>query len=148
MISTSDKAVSVIKDLIIINNDRQQGYKTASEEVKDQDLKSLFAQFSNDSNGYNSELRKFIPDEEDVNGETTTSGKVYRIWMDVRTALSSNDRKAALSSCEYGEDVASAAYRTALESDDLSEEIRTVIRKQRDEQQDAHNRIKALRDQA
>ncbi len=151
MITTTDKAVSVIKDLIIINNDRYEGYSTAAKEAQEleSDLKSMFDRFSNQSKQFGAELRKFIsPEEAPDEGETLTSGKVYRAWMDVRKALSSNDRKAILSSCEFGEDVALSAYKSALEESDVSEEIRIAIRKQKDELQEAHNTVKAMRDRA
>jgi len=35
--------IDVINDLIIINNDRIEGYKTASDETQEQDLKQLFS---------------------------------------------------------------------------------------------------------
>ncbi len=35
------KTATTIKDLIVINNDRYEGYKTAAEETKDAHLKSL-----------------------------------------------------------------------------------------------------------
>ncbi len=150
MIITTDKEVEVIKDLIIINNDRYEGYNTAAKEAQglEPDLKSLFGRFSNQSNQFKSELQRFISPEESPDGETLTSGKVYRAWMDVRVALSTNDRKAILSSCEYGEDVALSAYRSALEEEEISEEIRIAIRKQKAEIQEAHNTVKAMRDRA
>jgi uncharacterized protein (TIGR02284 family) len=148
MITTTDKAVSVIKGLIIINNDRYEGYNTASQETKDSDLKAMFSRFSNQSNQFNADLRRFIPSDESPDGETTTSGKVYRAWMDVRAAISTNDRKAVLASCEFGEDVALSSYKSALEEEDISEEIRITIRKQKDELQEAHNTVKAMRDRA
>ncbi|MES2559374.1 MAG: PA2169 family four-helix-bundle protein [Bacteroidota bacterium] len=148
MITTTDKTVSVIKDLMIINNDRHEGYKTASNETKESDLKSMFDRFSNQSSQFNAELRRFIPTEDSPEGETLTSGKIYRAWMDIRAALSTNDRKTILSSCEYGEDVALSAYKSALDEGQVSEEIRIAIRKQKDDIQEAHNTVKAMRDRA
>jgi uncharacterized protein (TIGR02284 family) len=55
------KTATTIKDLIVINNDRYEGYKTAAEETKDADLKSLFTEFSLQSKGFSQELRKFLP---------------------------------------------------------------------------------------
>jgi len=39
----TQKTIDVVNDLIIINNDRIEGYKTASEETEEQDLKELFS---------------------------------------------------------------------------------------------------------
>lgn len=146
MITISDKATAVIKDLIITNNDRYEGYKTAAEEAKDLDLKTMFTRFSNQSNQFGSELKRYITLDESPQDETSASGKVYRAWMDVKAAVSTNDRKAVLSSCEFGEDVALSAYKSALEENEVSAEISMLIRKQKEEILQAHNTVKAMRD--
>jgi uncharacterized protein (TIGR02284 family) len=45
---------------------------------------------------------------------TRITGKFFRVWMDVKAALTNKDRKAILISCEYGEDVAVDTYEKAL----------------------------------
>jgi len=69
--------------------------------------------------------------------------------MDLKAAVTSNDRKAILSSCEFGEDAAKKHYQDALEhSEDIAHEALEIVRKQSAELQKAHDRIKALRDAA
>ncbi|MCC7453297.1 MAG: hypothetical protein IT222_03950, partial [Crocinitomix sp.] len=41
----NEKSIEVLTTLITINNDRIEGYETASKESKESDLKSLFAKF-------------------------------------------------------------------------------------------------------
>ena len=147
--STQTKVSEAIADLIVINNDRHQGYKTASAEAKEGDLKTLFNVFSMQSNGFASDLRKFVPvaDEQPKRDETKTTGKLYRAWMDVKSAITANDRKAILSSCEFGEDVAKKHYEDLLKDpQDIPSEALDVIRRQNTDIQKAHDRIKALRD--
>lgn len=139
-----------INSLIVINNDRYEGYKKAAEETKDADLKSLFTRFSLQSQGFGESLRPFM-DSEDApkHDETTNSGKLYRVWMDVKSALTANDRKAVLSSCEFGEDVAKKTYDEVLEhAEDVPAEVLDIVRKHRAELQKAHDEVKALRDAA
>ncbi|MBA2613433.1 MAG: PA2169 family four-helix-bundle protein [Bacteroidetes bacterium] len=143
------KTASAIKDLIIINNDRYEGYKTAADEIKDADLKSLFTDFSNQSKGFSLELRKFVPssEEQPKRDETKNSGKLFRIWMDVKAAISGNDRKAVLSSCEFGEDRAKATYDDVLDhTEDIPTEAMQVITQQRAAIQKGHDVVKSLRD--
>jgi len=67
--------------------------------------------------------------------------------MDVKSALSSKDRKAVLSSCEYGEDVAKKTYDDILDHpEDVPSDVLSLIKKQRSELQQGHDTIKALRD--
>jgi uncharacterized protein (TIGR02284 family) len=148
MITTTEKMQETIKELIIINNDRYEGYKTAADEAKDADLKPLFSRFSSQSKQFASELSRFVsaedaPDE----GETKYSGKLYRVWMDVKAAITSNDRKAILSSCEFGEDEALKTYKEALNNaEEITEDARMIINRHKTELQEAHNYIKSLRD--
>jgi uncharacterized protein (TIGR02284 family) len=142
--------VTTVNSLIVINNDRYEGYKTAAEETKDEQLQSMFIRFSLQSKTYAEELRKFIDNEEEPKkDETTNSGKLYRVWMDLKAAVTGKDRKAILASCEFGEDTALKAYNEALEhSDDLSPEALEIIRKQKEEIQQGHDTVKSMRDSA
>ena len=79
---------------------------------------------------------------------TTTSGKVFRAWMDVKAALARKDRKAILASCEFGEDTIQQAYRDALQSEDLPSEFKTFISEQQSCLKKSHDKIKSLRDNA
>jgi uncharacterized protein (TIGR02284 family) len=129
----NEKSIDVLNTLIVINNDRIEGYKTASDETKDADLKSLFSQFEQTSKKCRNELVTEVkrlggtPDE-----GTRTTGKFFRVWMDVKVALSANDRKVILDSCEYGEGVAAETYNDALakEQENLSSEQLEMLRAQ------------------
>lgn len=146
-----EKPSKQIKELIIINNDRYEGYKTAADEIKDSDLRSLFNMYSSQSKQFNSELEKLLPDHKYMpeKGETKTSGKLYRVFMNMKHALQGNDRKGVLSSCEFGEDQAKQAYDDVLEdSEDIDSDALSVIQKQRAELQKSHDKIKAMRDSA
>lgn len=149
--ATQEKTTAAITDLIVINNDRSEGYKTASQETKDADLKELFNSYSVQSSGFSGELRQFVAAGEDQpkRDETKVTGKLFRTWMDVKAAVTNNDRKAILSSCEFGEDTAKKHYQEALENtQDIAPEALEIVRKQHAELQTAHDRIKALRDAA
>lgn len=149
MQSVHEKAHKALRALIRINNDRYEGYKTAAEETKDTDLKSIFNKLSLQSKGYSNDLQNLITYKEMApeTDETTLSGKLYRIWMDIKSAVTAKDRKAILASCEFGEDVARKTYEEVLDDpEDLTPEMLAVIRKQRSEIQQGHDTIKAMRD--
>lgn len=146
-----EKSTEALTELIIINNDRYEGYQTAAQETDDADLKSLFSKCSMQSRGFAAELRTIVPSSEETpkRDETKLSGKFFRAWMDVKAALTGKNRKTILSSCETGEDVALKTYNDILESpEDLSAEVLTVIRKQKSELQQSHDLVKSLRDSA
>lgn len=144
-----ENVIEVLNTLITINNDRIEGYLTASKETEEQDLKTLFAHFISTSQKCKQEL---VIEVNKMGGEaaegTLTSGKFFRVWMDVKAALTGRDRKAILSSCDYGEDEAEETYENALENDFdyLSAEQQIMIYDQKTLLKADHNHIKALHD--
>lgn len=136
-----------IKALIEINNDRYEGYKTAAGEARETDLKTLFEQFSKQSQGFANELKRFINDPETQVDDTTNSGKVFRVWMDIKAAVTGNNRKAILASCEFGEDAAKRTYDEVLEhSEELPAGALDIVKRQRSEIQKGHDTVKQMRD--
>jgi uncharacterized protein (TIGR02284 family) len=146
---TKEMTTTVLNDLVQINNDRIVGYERAMKELKDEDaeLKVVFTGMIGDSHQYKMELANEISVlGEDVDTGTTNSGKIYRVWMDVKASFTGHDRKSILSSCEFGEDAAQKAYKMALEDEDLPFNIRSLISEQKQSLKASHDRIKSLRD--
>lgn len=145
-----EELVSVLNDLIRINNDRVVGYERAIEEAKDRDLdlKGIFNEMADQSRKYGNELRQeVIRLGEEPAKDTTLSGKVYRVWMDLKAAITGKDRETVLGNCEFGEDVAQRAYEAALESDAyMTTEIRQLIVNQKSNLKTSHDIIKKYRD--
>ncbi|MCE3296097.1 MAG: hypothetical protein K0R65_1811 [Crocinitomicaceae bacterium] len=144
----NEKAIEVLNSLVVINNDRIEGYERAYKETDEADLKTLFSKMSSTSQKCKSEL---IAEVRKLGGEpeegTTTSGKFYRIWMDVKAALTGKDRKAILSSCEFGEDFAVKTYQEALEhAGEISPELHNMISNQYSAIKADHDAVKSLRD--
>lgn len=152
MKTIDEKTTKALRKLIIINNDRFQGYQDAKEHADDADLKALFEKYSLQSKKFANEIEMMIPDlSDDVpdGDETKNSGKLFRTWMEIKDNLAPNNRKAVLSSCEFGEDAAKREYDRVLEdSEDVSPEALTLIRRHRSELQAAHDNIKSMRDSA
>ena len=144
-----ETTIEVLNTLITINNDRIEGYETASNETEEQDLKTFFAMFGSTSEKCKREL---VAEVLKLGGTpsvgTRTTGKFFRVWMDVKSAITGKDRKAILNSCEYGEDVAKDTYEKALENDaeDLSAEQQSMIKAQHKLLAADHDRIKSMRD--
>ncbi len=115
---TEHYTIEVLNSLVIINNDRIEGYKTASKETKEIDLKTLFFDFIKTSELCRKELIAEVIKHGGIPNEgTRITGKFFRVWMDVRVALMCNNRKAILDSCKYGEDVALETYKNVLIQD-------------------------------
>ena len=145
-----DKIAGLLNDLIRINHDRIEGYEKAIEELKpeDADLMVLFERYTYESRNYVTELNHEVTRLGGDPAEgTTVSGKVYRVWMDLKAAIKGADRKTILENCEFGEDAAQKAYDMALNTDlELEAPLREIIVKQKAQLRVAHDEVKRLRD--
>ena len=150
MTSTTSQLTEILNDLIKINYDRIEGYRKAAEESKahDIELHPLFQKMADESRLNVSALTKHV---RAMGGEaesgTTTMGKIYHAWMDVKATFTGKDRRSILAACEFGEDQAQKAYDTALSSDvGMDTETRQLIMSQKDGLKKHHDLIKELRD--
>jgi uncharacterized protein (TIGR02284 family) len=147
---TNKDLIEVLNDLIRINHDRTEGYHKAVEELKptDIDLKTMFTNMANSSVQYANALSTEV---RNLGGkpasDSTQSGKLYRVWMDIKSGMSARDRKSVLALCEFGEDAALKAYNLALESEaEIPADIRQAIMEQRTAIQNSHDVVKRYRD--
>jgi uncharacterized protein (TIGR02284 family) len=144
------ETIEVLNDLIQINNDRITGYEKAIKETKseDEDLKVLYATMIAESHRNKITLATEVQTMgAEVEQGTTTSGKIYRAWMDVKAVFTGHDRHTVLANCEAGEDAAQRAYRAALEHESLPAYIRELLVRQEESLRECHDEIKTLRDQ-
>jgi len=144
----NEKSVEVLNSLIEINNDRIEGYETASKETDEADLETMFSQFAKTSQKCKQDL---LNEVQKLGGKpeegTRTTGKFFRAWMDVKAALTGKNRKLILDSCEYGEDKAVDTYKKALEdAEDLTSEQQNLINAQCTLIKADHDKVKSMRD--
>lgn len=141
--------ISVLNDLIQINNDRITGYEKAIRELDGQrsDLAGIYQRMAQQSLDLKGELHQVVGEQggESASGNTV-SGSIYQTWMDVRAAFASKKDQTTLDLCEFGEDAALNAYKKALDSDDITSDVRELIARQKNELKVSHDEIKALRD--
>jgi uncharacterized protein (TIGR02284 family) len=147
MNATTTSIASVLNSLIATCKDGQEGFRTAAEKVKSADLKALFSELSMQRREFAGELQLLVTDlGEEAETSGSVSGALRRGWMNLKAALTSGDEHAILAVCESGEDSAVAAYREALEHEDLPDGVRDLIQRQYICIQAAHDRVRALRD--
>lgn len=145
----NQKQIDVLNQLVEINNDRVEGYETAAKEAQTNDLKQLFGELKSTSRDNLEELSREVvllggtPTE-----STKVTGKFFRAWMDVKAALTGNDRHQILVSCEFGEDNALKTYHDVIDnkSGSLSGKQLEMVRKQSEKIKTDHDKIRSLRD--
>jgi len=146
--ATNDDVISTLNNLIETCKDGQNGFQTAAEGVQNSNLKSSFYEFGQQRARYVGELQTLVR-ELGGDPETTgsTSATLHRGWINIKSLITGQDDEAILNEAERGEDVAKDQYKKALEMS-LPANVTTVIQKQYQEVQAAHDKVKALRDSA
>ncbi|PRY11995.1 uncharacterized protein (TIGR02284 family) [Pontibacter ummariensis] len=139
---------STVHHLIERCKDGSKGYKVASQDIEDKNLKDLFRKYSVQRDSMITELqdqlhKMGVSDDE----SSSIEGTVHRAWIDLKSALTSKDTTRVLEECERGEDYAVKAYQEALKKD-LPGQLKPIVEQQYQDVKDAHDHIRALRDEA
>jgi uncharacterized protein (TIGR02284 family) len=147
----TSKMIEILGDLILINNDRIEGYERALKEIENDpanaDLVPMFLRFIDDSRRYKVELGTEIAAlGGEMNAGTTIPGKLHRAWLSIKEAFTGHDRHSILEECEFGEDAIKRTYQEALNEEVLAVYIREMLMEQEEELIEAHDEIKELRD--
>jgi uncharacterized protein (TIGR02284 family) len=137
-------AIATLNTLIETCRDGEQGFREAAAQVRDDRVKSLFDDYARERGHFAEELKQEVsrlggqPDE-----GGSVSGSAHRGWMRVKGAVTGHDDGTIISEAERGEDVAVAAYRTAL-SAPLPQQVHHIVERQYSHVKDAHDRVRAL----
>jgi uncharacterized protein (TIGR02284 family) len=143
------ETTEVLNDLVRVNRDRVEGYKTAMASLKptDIDLQTMFTNMADHSTQHSKQLTEEIAR---LGGKPVTEssqpGRIYHAWMKIRAALNPHDRRSVVSMCEFGEDAALKAYDAALETENLPSGVKELIAEQRSDLEKAHDVVKRYRD--
>lgn len=145
---TNDKIVSVLNGLIEISRDGAEGFKTCADDADDATLKTYFQNrvpsCEQAIRDLNAEVRRYGGDP-DTSG--TVTGTLHRAWVNLKTAITSQDNLTVLEECERGEAAAVMAYENALR-EELPGELRALLEKQLDGVKRNHDRVRQMRDTA
>lgn len=147
METIKEKGLDTLRELIIVNNDRFEGYKTAANETDDARFKALFAELSMQSTKFSDELRKLIPPHEEApcSDETKIFGELYRSWMEMKNALTESNNHAILLSCEFSEDIIRKTYDDFIMDPDVPEDVLALVRKQRSELDRSYDVLRTMK---
>ncbi|MEJ5056101.1 PA2169 family four-helix-bundle protein [Sphingobacterium sp. MYb382] len=135
--------------LIEINNDRIEGYKAAIgllPSTANITIRTAFEEYRDQSIQFNTELIPLVfQDGEYPEEGTRASGKLFRIWMDIKAMISPSTTKSILASCERGEEEHEKVYFKALDgAESLNATVLLILESQSLIQTKAHNHIKQL----
>jgi uncharacterized protein (TIGR02284 family) len=146
MPGTLQDYAQAVHDVITVCRDGEQGYRGAAQAVKVPTIKEMFEQYSAQRAQFAAELQGAVKalGFETINPQGL-SGVIYGSWINLKGLLTGHDVHGALVEAERGEDWTLKSYRAAL-GKTLPPEIASIIQKQFEEVQEAHDRIRTLRD--
>jgi uncharacterized protein (TIGR02284 family) len=139
-----EELISSLNDLIETCRDGENGFRTAAEHVKDQDLKLFFSNCSDQRAQFVSELQAEVRSlGGDPASKGSTSAMLHRGWMNIKSAVTLGSDDAIISECERGEDVAKAVYKGILKQN-FPPNVLPVAKHQYTEIKQVHDRIRDL----
>ncbi|HRH43689.1 MAG TPA: PA2169 family four-helix-bundle protein [Pyrinomonadaceae bacterium] len=145
---SNDDVISTLNGLIETCKDGQEGYKQSAEGVTNSDLKTTFYEFSQQRAQFVGELQTLVRElGGDPENSGSISGAIHRGWIDLKSAITGNNDAAILNEAERGEDIAKGYYKDAAEKN-LPANVLSVVHKQYQAVQSAHDKVKILRDSA
>ena len=141
------KIASVLNGLVETSRDGATGFRTCAEGAKDSMLKAFFEKRAKICEEAVRELNIEVLHHKGKPVEHgSATGALRRAWINIKTAVTSNDDLAVLVECERAEDAALEDYRKALK-EDLPAHVRTLLQKQYDGAKENHDRVRQLRDE-
>jgi uncharacterized protein (TIGR02284 family) len=138
------EVVSDVNHLLEICNERIEGYKNASKNVKDAELISVFEKYVQQTKNFQSELIPFSDKTSGKEAGTRVIADTWRVWMDMKAALTNGSRESIVNACITGEEAAIRNYEDTLE-DDLPFDLRNIVERQLSEIKSALEHIKTYK---
>jgi uncharacterized protein (TIGR02284 family) len=146
MPGTLQDYAQAVHDVIIVCRDGEQGFRGAAQAVKAPAMKEMFEQYSAQRGKFATELQTAV---KALGFETIDpqglGGVLYAAWINLKGLATGHDVHAILVEAERGEDWSLKTYCTAL-GKTLPPEITSIVQKQYEQVQAAHDRIRNLRD--
>ncbi len=140
----NNDVVSILNGLIETCKDGQEGFKTASETIRNSEFRRLFNIFSQQRAQFLAELQAEV---HRIGGNPSQSGSVagtlHRGWMNLKAAVTRVDEGAIIAECQRGEEAAVNNYQEALKAD-LPLDVQYVVKRQYMDIKDAYDRIRIL----
>lgn len=143
----NDKENKILNQLVDINQDASEFYKSALERVKNPRLERSFSDLQRLHNAVIHDLTQQIVEnggEPDVDG--TIAGKTARVFGEMMARVSNDIDETLVSRLEEAEDRCLHSMREALDQRDMQPNTRALLVSELGTLQRSHDYMKALKD--
>ena len=144
-----EKSIVVLNNLLEINNERIEIYKTAKKVTEENDLKDLFSEFQKTSAIFKSELVEELQKMGVVPVDVARNNSLLvRLWINFKSKLFGQEREDILNTLEYNEFVAIKSYKDTLSNnlEYLTAELHIMLKSQQLLLTAHHDKVKKLGD--
>jgi uncharacterized protein (TIGR02284 family) len=144
-----EKSIVVLNNLIEINTERIEIYKTATKVTEEHDLKDLFAEFQETSTVFKLELVEEVQKMGGVPVHVVKRNSLFsRFWINFKLTVTGKEREDILNTLEYNEFVAIESYKDTLSNNIhyLTAELHIRLKSQQIMLTKHHDKVKKLGD--
>jgi uncharacterized protein (TIGR02284 family) len=138
--------ISTLNTLIATTVDSITGYEDSAQNIENPRLSEIFRQRASERQEVveklRSEVRRLGGDPEDSG---SFLGKAHQRFEDLKAAITGRDEKAIVNEVERGEDYLKEKFETALDSDTLSGDSRSVVERCYQSVRSGHDQISQLK---
>lgn len=128
------KIIDALNELLKQNVDARQGYEKVRSNVDQSILESYLTDKVAQRQAFIEAITKeIIALGGSPKRETTVKGSIHHNWIDLKSALSSNNEEAAFEECVRGEKNSLDAYEELLKETSWPASIQSMIQYQRDQ---------------
>jgi uncharacterized protein (TIGR02284 family) len=138
--------ISTLNTLIATTIDSINGYENSAKDIEGNGFAEMFRERANERQqvveSLRSEVRRLGGNPED---DGSFMGKTHQRFEDMKSAIMGGDDKAIINEVERGEDYLKEKFETALNSDTLSGESRSVVERCYQSVREGHDQMSQLK---
>ena len=138
--------ISRLNTLIATTIDSITGYENSAKDIESERFREIFRQRADERQQVveqlRSEVRRLGGNPED---DGSFMGKTHQRFEDLKSAVTGGDDKSIINEVERGEDYLKEKFETALNSDTLTGEARSVVERCYQSVRQGHDQISQLK---
>lgn len=138
--------ISTLNTLIATTIDSIKGYENSAKDVESERLREIFRRRASERQqvveDLRAEVRRLGGEPED---DGSFMGKTHQRFEDLKAAITGGNEKSIINEVERGEDYLKEKFETALKSDSLSGECRSVVERSYQSVRSDHDQMSELK---
>jgi uncharacterized protein (TIGR02284 family) len=143
--SNNSGVVDTLKEVGKIIRDSEEGYRHSANDIDDWQLRSMFLELARVRSEQGDEIDRLLQrfGGEAVPKGGSTSGTLHRTFVDLKAAITGNNRQAVVNEVVRGESYAESVFDRALRAD-LPADVRQVVQRQHNSVRESRDRVRRM----